>query len=617
MAEIRNPNLQSQGTGGGGGGDLRSLFGIMLLTMVLLFGYQYLFKPKEPVPKPQAQQQQQQQSSQLQNPASTAGSSTVPAARAGSPLTHDIAAATPCEVSVENDVYKITFTNRGAEVKNWILKNYYDSTGKPLDLVQQQAAEKFGYPLSLFTYVPALNEQLKQGLYQVSGLPHGCGNFQSPQSITFHYAANGLDVVKTIQFDTSYVVTIAAQVRENGQLVRSLVEWPAGFGDQEELVPPSVRPMRKGQIFTASTFAWSIDGKQDYEAAGKVSGNATFENDYEYAAASDLYFTAAFMPAMPTRATVVTLHNSMLLPGNLEDPSSTKRPDDVLGLAVGDTSGYTKVRLYAGPKQLEILSMVHATAADGNPNGPDLKSLVQFGWLKPLSYPIYLALRYLHEHGVPNWGWAIIIITALFNIIMFPTRLKMMHSSLKMARIQPKVNAIKARFAHMKVTDPRRAEMNTEVMALYKQENVNMYGGCLPMLLQTPIFFALYSMLRNVTELRQAHWLWIPDLSVADPLYILPAVYIVTAFVTQWITPSPGMDANQRRMMAFMMPVVLGFTFSHFASGVVLYMSVGGLIMLAIQLGINQSSLGREMHELAAKRAAKKTGGAKILQGRK
>lgn len=620
MAEIRNPNLQSQGSGGGGG-DLRSLFGIMLLTMVILFGYQYLFKPKqEPAPRQQQSQQQQQQSPQQQspNPANTAQSGAAPssktAAAANTPVvqTPVIAAAAQCDTTIENDLYKITFSNRGAEAQHWILKRYTDSTGKPLDLVQQQAAEKFGYPLSLFTYEPALNDQLKQGLYQVN-----CGSYKAPQSITFHYAANGLDVLKTISFDSSYVVTIEAQVRRNGQLVRSLVEWPSGLGDQEELVPPSVRPMRKGQIFTASTFAWSIDGKQSYEAANKVSNNATLENDYEYAAVGDLFFTAAFMPAAPTRATILTLHHAIELPGNLEDPTSTKRPDDVLGLAAGDVSGFTRVRLYAGPKQMEVLSSIHANTADGSANGPDLKPLVQFGFFKWLAYPLYLALRYLYEHGVPNWGWAIIIITAVFNLLMLPTRLKMMHSSLKMARIQPKVNAIKARYAHMKVTDPRRSEMNTEMMALYKQENVNMYGGCLPMLLQTPLFFALYSMLRNVIELRQAHWLWISDLSVADPLWILPAVIIIGMFVTQWITPSPGMDPNQRRMMAFMMPVVMGFTLAHFAAGLSVYWATSNVMNLAIQVGINKSSLGREMHELAARRAAKKTGGAKIVQGRK
>jgi YidC/Oxa1 family membrane protein insertase len=232
---------------------------------------------------------------------------------------------------------------------------------------------------------------------------------------------------------------------------------------------------------------------------------------------------------------------------------------------------------------------------------------------------LYLALRFLFEHGIGNWGWAIIIITALFNLLMLPTRFMMMRSSLKMARIQPKVNAIKARFAHLKATDPRKADMNAEMMALYKTEGVNMYGGCLPMLLQTPLFFALYRLLANVIELRQAHWGWISDLSVVDPLYILPAVIIICMFVTQLITPAPGMDPAQRRMMAFMMPVVMGFTLSHFPSGLSVYWATSNVMNLGIQLGINQSPIGRELKELAARRAAKKSpgGGSKTIQGKR
>ena len=146
----------------------------------------------------------------------------------------------------------------------------------------------------------------------------------------------------------------------------------------------------------------------------------------------------------------------------------------------------------------------------------------------------------------------------------------------------------------------------------------NMYGGCLPLLLQMPLFFAYYRVLANVIELRQAHWFWLNDLSVPDPLYILPILIIVTMFLVQFLTPSPGMDPAQRRMMAFMMPVVFGFSMLHFPSGLALYWGTGNIINLAIQLGINRSKLGREMHEIAAKRAAKKSGvNPKTIQGRK
>jgi YidC/Oxa1 family membrane protein insertase len=150
--------------------------------------------------------------------------------------------------------------------------------------------------------------------------------------------------------------------------------------------------------------------------------------------------------------------------------------------------------------------------------------------------------------------------------------------------------------------------MNTEMMELYKTEGVNMYGGCLPMLVQMPLFIAYFEVLSNVIELRQAHWFWLTDLSTPDPLHILPILIILSMFLTQYITPSPGMDPAQRRMMAFMMPVFMGFILWHYASGLALYWGTSNLINLAMQVGINQSRIGKEMHDIAARRAAKKAG---------
>jgi YidC/Oxa1 family membrane protein insertase len=327
---------------------------------------------------------------------------------------------------------------------------------------------------------------------------------------------------------------------------------------------------------------------------------------------------------VPARTTVVTLHNAMDLPSDLTDPGSQKKPADVLGVAMGDISGTTRLRLYAGPKEMDVLNSIHAVGADGKPTGQSLDPLIQFGWLTVIAKPLYLALRFLRHQlgaGAYNWGWAIIIVTVIFNLALLPTRFMMMKSSLKMMRIQPKVEALKRKYAHLKATDPKRAEMNTEMMALYKAEGVNMYGSCLPMLLQMPLFFAYYRVLLNAVELRQAHWFWLTDLSSPDPLHILPALIIVSMFLVQFLTPSPGMDPAQRRMMAIMMPVIFGFSMWHFASGLALYWGTGNLINLAIQMGINQSSIGKEMHAIAAKRAAKKDpggkGGPRTLQGRR
>ena len=597
MAEIRNPNASTQGPGGGGGGgDMRSMLAFMVLLGVALLAFQY-FKP----PTPPVQQQQTQTTGQ---PATTSGLPVAAAQNsAGSAsqvsATPAVVAAAESQTVVENELYKITFTNRGAQVKSWILKKYKDSRGRPLDLVNQQAAATFGYPLSLFTYEPGLTTDLNQALYQ----PSATGVVAAPAGIIFKYAKGPLTVTKTFTFNESYVIDAEVSVVRSGVPVRALVAWPGGLGDQEEVAQ-----------YAASKFAYSIDGKRDALAATKVSGNATIEQPYDYAGAIDLYFGAVFLPATPSRATIVTLHNAIDAPKDAAAPNSEKFKSQVLGVAVGDTSGTTHTRLFAGPLQFDVLGSIHTTSQDGLATGEDLKPLIQFGFFKVISEPLFLLLRFIYGF-VGNWGWAIIIVTLVFNLLMLPTRLMMMRSSLKMQRIQPKIDAIKKRYAHLKATDPKRAEMNAETMKLYKDENINMYGSCLPMLVQLPLFYGYYRVLANVIELRQAHWGWLPNLAIADPWHILPIVIIVSMFLVQFITPSPGMDPAQRRMMAFMMPAIFGFSMWNFASGLALYWTTGNLLNLGLQLGINRSSMGRELSALAAKRAAKKAGNT--IQGRR
>jgi YidC/Oxa1 family membrane protein insertase len=630
LAEIRNPNIQGQGPGGGssGGGDMRSTIGFAVLLMVVLLGYQYFFKPKTAPPAPAQTQSQTQAQPQGMQPLGASGSpapSSPNAAAAGPTDKAAIVATTETDTTVENELFKIVFTNRGAQVKQWILKKYKDTAGNPLDMVQQQASARFGLPLSLFTYEPALTSEVNNALYQVTysgAQPSPTGVLLAPTSFTFHYAANGVDVQKTFSFDASYVIGIDTKVTRNGSPVRALVQWPAGLGDMEEFLPSS-QTHPQVPLSASSQFDWSSDGKQDSIAVAKISNDATIDQSYSYAAVSDLYFAAAFLPAVPDRATVVTLHNSIELPSDLSNPNSAKKPAHVIGLAIGDTSGDTRLRLYAGPKALEVLKSIHAIGADGKLTGESLEPLIQYGWLGVIAKWLYLALRALRRllgDGPYNWGWAIIIATATFNIIMLPTRIMAMKSSLKMMRIQPKVDAIKRKYANLKINDPKRAEMNTETMELYKTEGVNMYGSCLPMLPQIPLFWAYFKVLQSAVELRQAHFFWLTDLSAPDPKYILPILIIISMFFTQYITPSPGMDPAQRRMMAFIMPVFFGFMLLHYASGLALYWGTSNVINLALQLAINKSSIGKEMHDIAAKRAARKlggNGGSRTIQGKR
>jgi len=612
LAELRNPNAPTQGSGGGGG-DMRSMLAFTVLALVALLAFQY-FKPATPPAPAQQQQAANQAVNQNSTPASVpqAGTGqTVAGATAQTSGAPTVAASAETLTIVENELYKITFTNKGAKVKSWILKKYKDSQGHPLDLVNQRAAPDFGYPLSLYTYEPALTDELNnQALYQASAT----GNVAAPAGIIFKYAKGPLTVTKTFMFNNSYVVDTEVSVTRSGSPVRALVSWPSGLGDQEEVAQ-----------YAASKFASSIGGKRDSTGPTKgwfstgVSGNATSEQPYDYAAAIDLYFAAAFLPAVPARATVVTLHQTIQAPKDATAPNSEKFPSPVLGLAVGDTSGVTHTRLFAGPLQFDVLANLHSTAPDGLATGEDLKPLIQFGSLKIIAEPLFLLLRFVHGY-VGNWGWAIVICTIAFNLLMMPTRFMMMKSSLKMQRIQPKMEAIKKRYAHLKATDPKRAEMNAETMKLYKDEGINMYGSCLPLLVQMPLLYGYYRVLGNVIELRQAHWFWLPNLAISDPLHILPIVIIASMFLVQFITPSPGMDPAQRRMMAFMMPAILGFSMWNFASGLALYWATGNLINLGLQLGINRSKMGQELKALAAKRAAKgtnRTVASKTIQGRR
>lgn len=614
MPELRNPNLDSQGPGGSApGGDFRSIILFTFLALAAVMVFQYFKKPDTAQPAQQAQQTQQvQQSSSTASGQAVSASSSVGKAVAAPQAS--ISAPSESTTTIENEKFKITLTNKGAQVAHWVLKGFSDSTGKPLDMVQEQAAERFGRPLSLYTYDSGLTGQLNTALYQ----PSATGQLIAPNSVSFHYASGGLDVVKTFSFNTTYVVNVQVSVKRDGQPVRALVAWPAGLGDMEEFIAASGK-RTTFSTHTDSQFAWSIGGKQDTEAAKKVSGNATIDQPYEYAALMDLYFAAAFLPDTPQRATLVTFHNTIDLPSDLNDPNSAKKPADVIGLAVGDQSGDTSLRIYAGPKETEILNAIQAMGSDGKPTGESLSSLIQYGWWGIIAKPLYVALKWLHNllgPGKYNWGWAIIIVTVIFNLILLPTRIWSMKSSLKMMRIQPRLDALKKKYANLKINDPKRAEMQNEQMAIMREEGVNMYGGCLPLLLQMPLFFAYYRVLLNAVELRHAQWFWLKDLAMPDPNYILPITIIGTMFLVQYITPSPGMDPTQRRMMAIMMPAIMGFTLLHFASGLALYWITGNIISLIMQVSINKSKLGQEMHELAVRRAAKKKGSVTAASGR-
>jgi YidC/Oxa1 family membrane protein insertase len=586
LPEIKNPNQQ------GGGQDGKTMLAFTAIFILMFFGLQY-FKPHtEPKTATEAKPEQRQSApAQPQTPAPAAASEAPPSPANAANV---VQAAAESSTVVENELYRIRFSNRGAQVTSWILKKYKDSDGSPLDLVNQKAAAQFGYPLSLFSYDAGLTAKLSQALF----VPSATGAVNAPGEVSFTWSDGSLTARKSFKFDTSYVIHAESSVERNGSPVTALLTWPSGFGDQDTLPE-----------FAKTTFNTMQNGKSNSDAYKKVVGGATLNAPFDWAGVSDLYFTAIFLPDAPQQATVVQLHNEETIPRNLKkpDPNSTDRAP-VLGAAVGVIGGGSSARLYAGPKLIDVLKSVKATGADGKASGPDIEPVVSFGWWKFISEPLFLILHWIHEHVVSNWGWSILVLTLIINLCMLPTRITMMKSALKMQRIQPQMEAIKERYKKYKTTDPRRQDMNKEIFDLQKKEGANMFGGCLPMLIQWPLLYGFYNMLSNVFELRQAHWLWLPDLASPDPFHILPIFFIVSMFLVQYLTPSPGVDPAQQRMMAFTMPAVFGFMTWSVASGLALYWACGNIVNIVQQTVMNRTSLGREMHDIAAKRAAKRLG---------
>ena len=599
MAEFKNPNQP------GASQDTRPLLILMVVMLLALTGFNfYRAKHNPQTASPNAPAQTSNQASQsTQNPPPLP---TVNAVVDGQtiqvPVTPAVVAASESTTVVENELYRITFSNRGAQATSWILKRYKDSYGKPLDLIHTQAAEQFGYPLSLWTYDPSLTANLAKALY----LPSATGTLNAPAQLTFKYVQGEYAVTKTFSFDDSYVLHADTVVLHNGAPIRALLAWPGGFGDQENALS-----------YGGAQVDFSQNSHEKHDGAKDVHEGNTLAGNFNWAGTSDLYFASIFLPDAPDSATLVTLHNELVVPkanrhnglgqGVAIAPHSSPGKDEIkapiLGAAMGDLSGHTQLRLFAGPKAVEVLRNVHPT---GEPTAT-LEPLLDFGFFAIVGKPLFYVLRWIHGYA-HNWGWDIVLITLLINLIILPLRIKTMQSGLKMQRIQPQMDAIKAKYKNLKVTDPKRNEMNAEVMQLQKDNGVNMFGGCLPTLIQMPLLLAFFGMLPKVVELRQAHWYWLPDLSAADPWHILPILMVVSQFLVQFYTPSPGVDPQQQKMMAFMMPAVSGYMTWNYASGLALYWSVGNLISIATQAVMNRTSIGREMREIAAKRARRKAG---------
>ena len=591
MADFQNPQQEP--------GAERRLLLVFLLTFVGFIAFQALLKKYAPQqPAPPAQHQAAPAQSEAPSAATSSVTAAAPVVTAGKQ------ASAETEIVVENDLYRITFDNRGAQVKSWILKKFDNETqdGR-LDLVNAAAAQKYGYPLSLWTYDETLRNKLSSALYVASNE----GQQTAPCTITFEYADQDVSVRKTFRFDRTYVLKIETSVVYKGAEIFAAPAWPAGFGDQ---VTPAA--------YAAARIDYHSDASTDRTALvfpnfvlrlpiKSISGDNSLKGPFEWAGTGDQYFTAIFIPDDPGSAAVVTLRKSMEIaqkPGFNPVGAGSKDTANVelLGAAVGSVRGPTSERMFVGPKELAVLDAVPVPTIKND--NADLRGIVDFGWWGILSRPLFLWLKWTYKHIVPNWGWAIVIQTLIITIALLPLRITQMKSMLKMQRVAPQIKNIQEKYKKYSLRDPRKAAMNEEISALYKKEGVNPAGGCLPLLIQFPFLIAYYRMLGVALELRHAHWLWITDLSASD--WVLPILMVVSMVAMQRITPQAGMDPAQQKMMTVMMPLMMGFIFFKLAAGLNLYYTESNLISIAQQAVMNRTKLGREMREMMEKRARKK-----------
>jgi YidC/Oxa1 family membrane protein insertase len=577
-------------------GNEKRLMLIFLLAFIVMLAFQPLMKKY--FPQPVAPQEQSQQAQPQAAPTPSAAISASQAVTPANALTRQAASET--ETVIENDLYRITFTNRGAQVKSWILKKFdNDAQNGPLDLVNAAAAEKYGYPLSLWTYDETLRNKLSSALYIASRE----GKQTSPATVTFEYADQDLSVLKTFSFDNSYTVKVETSVTSKGAAVAALPAWPSGFGSQT--TPAFYAAGFIDYQFNKDIVRLPIScGFSLFSKCNNVSGGKTILGPFHWAGPTDQYFAAVFIPNDPNAAALVTLRNSMSV---LRDPQKADSKEvvnvDVLGAAVGNLHGPTAERVFVGPKELEVLQKVSVPGVGAD---NDLNGLVDFGFFGIIAKFLFLWLKWTYSHVVPNWGWAIVLQTLIVSLLLLPLRITQMKSMLKMQRVAPQIKAIQEKYKKYSLRDPRKAPMNEEISALYKKEGVNPAGGCLPMLIQLPFLWAYYQMLRIALDLRHAHWLWIHDLSAADPLYLLPIFMVGSMLIVSRVTPQAGMDPAQQRMLTVMMPLMMGFFFFRLAAGLNLYYAEANLISIAQQAVMNRTRLGQEMREIMAKRARKK-----------
>lgn len=513
------------------------------LSFVILLAYQFLFVPpeqKKGPEQPKAVEQKQTVPSNETSPASPFGVVTVQ--KQETPSVGKL-------ITVENELYSAVFSSKGATVQSYELKRYRDVGGKNVVLLRRPGIVS---PMSIgsredleLTEMPfqALGQDLKIDSTKPSG------------SIVFLYADSGISVKRTYTFfSNSYRIDIRDEVA-------GMQDYWISLGSDFGLYDRKDTSSHVGPVILKDTDRIEFSLSQLNETKSYAQG-------LKWIAQEDKYFFASLVPITP-----------------VEEAKIWKRNDSVISAFRGK-EGTNSFILYAGPKEYDSLKALNV----------GLEHIVDFGFFSIIALPLFWVLKLFYQL-LGNYGWAIVLLTIMVRIPFIPLVNKSQQSMKKMQDIQPRMAEIREKYKK----DPQK--MQQEMMQLYKTHKVNPLGGCLPILLQIPVFFALYKILLIAIELRHAPFmLWIQDLSAPDTLfghlpdYIpliggfavgpLPILMGATMLIQQKMTPT-SLDPTQNRIM-MIMPVVFTFLFLNFASGLVLYWLMNNIFSIAQQFYVNR-----------------------------
>jgi YidC/Oxa1 family membrane protein insertase len=545
----------------------------IVLSFLVLMGYQYFFvKPdKAPLNPPVAATAPPATpvpgtAGAIQEPKAAATEAKPAPAEALPPqdLTA-VAGRAETDVVVDTPLYRAVWSNKGGVLKSWKLKSYQNSVKEDLEMVPALAAEIGRYPFSLGLDDNALAALLNSSLFETSGKGLELADGAKGEIRFVFSDGASIRAEKTYGFTGgTYALTTEVRVWKNGQPVPPSVLWGPGISN--------LTPVEAKQSYSASRGSAVYSGGKVLRMNERKfrPGQNTY-NFVDWAAYEENYFVSLFV-LPPQKGRAAFLQEVGEIPGG-----------QVPAYFVYATE---PTQAYIGPKETEALKAF----------GHDAKKVINFGMFGVIAEILLAVVKFCHKL-VPNWGVAIILLTILIKIIFFPLTYSSTKSMSKMADLQPKIKALRAKYKKAKSDIEQRRQMNEEMMKLYKEQGVNPAGGCLPLLIQLPVFWGVFRMLVVAVEFRHAPFmLWITDLSVRDPYYVTPVLMGITQYISQKMTPTSA-DPSQAKMM-LIMPFVMTIFFINFQSGLVLYW----LTTNVLQIG-QQALMNKMMHRPALGKA--------------